>query len=67
MKKKVGILLDEEIIRHAKRRAALTHYLSDKVPDPKKREKAYQLFCEWPIRISKNQFKKIMEDDAWNS
>ena len=79
MKKKVGTLLDEEIIRHAKRRAAeegrplndviqdaLSSYLSNKVPDPKKRQKAYQLFCERPIRISQNQFKKIMEVDAWN-
>jgi hypothetical protein len=79
MKKKVGTLLDEEIIRHAKRRAAeegrplsdviqdaLASYLSDKGLDPKKREKAYQLFCERPIRISKNQFKEILEEDAWN-
>jgi len=66
MKKKVGTLLDEEIIRHAKRRAALTPYLSDKVPDHKKRQKAYQLFCERPIRIGKNQFKEILEEDAWN-
>ena len=79
MKKKVGIILDEEIIRQAKRRAAeegrrlsdviqdaLASYLSDKGLDPKKREKAYQLFCERPIRISKNQFKEILEEDAWN-
>jgi hypothetical protein len=79
MKKKIGILLDEEIIRHAKRRAAeegrplsdvirdaLASYLRDKVPDSKKREKAYQLFCERPIRISKNQFRGILKDDAWN-
>lgn len=53
MKKKVGILLDEEVIRDAKRRAAkegrrlsdviqdpLVSSLRDKVPDTKKREKA---------------------------
>ena len=79
MKKKVGILLDEKIIRHAKRQAAeegrplsdviqdaLASYLSDKGLDPKKREKAYQPFCERPIRISKDQFKEILEEDAWN-
>ena len=79
MKKKIEILLDEKIIRHAKRRAAdegrplsdviqdaLASYLSDKALDPKKREKAYQLFCERPIRISKDQFKEILEEDAWN-
>jgi hypothetical protein len=79
MKKKIGILLDEKIIRQAKRRAveegrplsdviqdALTSYLSGKVPDPKKREKAYQLFCDRPIRISQNQFRQILEEDTWN-
>lgn len=79
MKIKVGTLIDEEVIRHAKRRAAeegrplsdviqdaLVSYLNDKVADPKKREKAYQLFCERPIRISKNQLKEILEEDAWD-
>jgi hypothetical protein len=79
MKKKVGTLIDEEIIRHAKRRAveegrplsdviqdALVSYLSDKVPDPKKRENAYQVFCGQPMRISRKQFKEILEEDAWD-
>jgi hypothetical protein len=79
MKKKVGTLLDEEVIRHAKRRAAeegrplsdviqdaLVSFLSDKVPDPKKRENAYQLFCGQPMRISRKQFKEILEEDAWD-
>jgi len=75
MKMKLEILLDEEIIRHAKRRAAeeqqslsdviqeaLVSYLGDKVSDPKRREKAYQIFCEQPIRLSKNQFKQILQE-----
>jgi hypothetical protein len=79
MKKKVGTLLDEEVIRHAKRRAAeegrplsdviqdaLVSYLSDKVADPKKRENAYQVFCGQPMRISRKQFKEIVEEDAWD-
>ena len=79
MKKKVGTLLDDEVIRHAKRRAAeegrplsdviqdaLVSYLSDKTPDPKKRENAYQLFCGQPMRISRKQFKEILEEDAWD-
>jgi hypothetical protein len=78
MKKKVGTLLDEDVIRHAKRRAAeedrplsdviqdaLVSYLSDKVPDPKKREKAYQLFCEKPIRFRTDQFRQVLEEDTW--
>jgi hypothetical protein len=79
MKRKVGTLIDEEVIRHAKRRAAeegrplndviqdtLVSYLSDKAPDPKKRETAYQAFCGQPMRISKKQFKETLEEDAWD-
>ena len=74
MKRKVGTLIDEEVIRHAKRRAAeegrplsdviqdaLVSYLNNKVP-----ETAYQLFCEQPMRISRKQFKEILEEDAWD-
>jgi hypothetical protein len=79
MKSKIGIRIDEEVIRHAKRRAAeegrplsnviqeaLVSYLGNKVPDPRKREKACQLFCGQPMRISKKQFKEIMGDEAWD-
>ena len=79
MKRKVGTLIEEEVIKLAKRRAveenrpmsdliqdALVTYLSNKVPDPKKREEAYHTFCERPIRISKDQFKEILKEDAWD-
>jgi len=79
MKKKVGILIEENIIRHAKHRAAkegrplsdviqdaLVSYLSDKVPESQKRERAYQLFCEQAMRISKNQLKEILKENGWN-
>ena len=78
MKKRVAILIKEEVIRRAKRRAAeegktlsdviqdaLVSYLSDKVPDAKKRENAYQLFCGQPMRISREQLKKITEADTY--
>ena len=78
MKRKVGTLLEEEVLKLAKHRAleegrplsdviqeSIVHYLSNKAPDPRKREKAYQLFCERPIRISKQQFKEILEEDIW--
>jgi hypothetical protein len=42
---------------------SIVHYLSNKAPDPRKREKAYQLFCERPMRISKQQVKEILEED----
>ncbi len=78
MKRKVGILLEEEVFKLAKHRAleegrslsdviqeSIVHYFSNKVPDPKKRERAYQIFCEQPIWISRGQFKEILEEDVW--
>ena len=79
MKRKVGTLLEEEVLKLAKHRAleegrplsdviqeSIVHYLNNKVPDPKKRETAYQIFCERPIRVSKQQFKEILEEDVWD-
>jgi hypothetical protein len=78
MKKKVSILIEGGVIRHANQRAAeegrplsgaiqdaLISYLSEKILDPQKRQKAYQLFCEQPMRISREQFREIMEADAY--
>jgi len=77
MKKRVDTFVEEEVIRQAKRLAveegrsfsdvtheALVSHLKTKVPDHKKRMKAYKLFCEQPMRISKKQLKKIMEADT---
>jgi len=79
MKRKVGTLLEEEVLKLAKHRAfeegrplsdviqeAIVHYLSNKVPEPKKRKRAYQIFCEQPIRIRKQRFKEILEENAWD-
>ncbi len=79
MKRKVGTIIEEEIIRLAKRRAmeesrplsdliqdALVTYLSQKLPDSKKREAAYRLFCEQPIRITRGQFEEILKEDPWD-
>jgi hypothetical protein len=79
MKRKVGTLLEEEVLKLAKHRAleegrplsdviqeSIVHYLSNKLPDPKKRERAYQVFCERPMRISKQQLKEILEEDVWD-
>ncbi len=79
MKRKVGILLEGGVLKLAKHRAleegrplsdviqeSIVHYLSNKVPDSKKRERAYQIFCERPMRISKQQFKEIMEENVWD-
>ena len=80
MKRKVGTLIEEEVIKLAKHRAleegrplsdviqdALVTYLSNRMPDPKKRESAYQLFCERPMRLSRKQFREILEEDSWDS
>jgi hypothetical protein len=76
MKKRVSILIEEGVIRNAKRLAikerrllsdviqeALLFYLSGKVPDPRKREEAYQLFCEQRMRLSRKQFKEILREE----
>jgi hypothetical protein len=78
MKRKVQILVEDGPLRHAKRKAleeerplndlmhdAIVTYLSDDVPTPQKREKAYQLFCERPIQITRKQFQEISNEDAW--
>ena len=79
MKSKVGLLLEEGVLKRAKHRAleegrplsdvtqeSIVHYLSKKVPNPKKREKAYQIFCKRPIQISKQQFKEILGENIWD-
>jgi len=78
MKRKVGTLLEEKVFRLAKRCAleegrplsdviqeSIVHYFNNRVSDPKKRERAYQIFCEQPMRIGKQQFKEILEEDVW--
>ena len=79
MKRKVGTLIEEDVMKLARRRAAdearplsdliqdaLVSYLSRKAPDPKKREHAYRTFCEQPIRITRDQFEEILNEDTWD-
>jgi hypothetical protein len=79
MKQKVGTLLEEDVLRRAKRRAAgegrplsdliqdaLETYLTDRVVEPAKRDAAYQLYCERPMKLSTEQFKAVIEEDAWD-
>jgi hypothetical protein len=76
MKKRVSILIEEEVIRQAKHLAvkegkpfsaviqdALVSFLSSEMPDLRKREKAYQFFCGQPIRLSRKQFKEILREE----
>lgn len=79
MKHKVGTLIEEDVLRRAKRRAteesrplsdliqdALERYLSEGLPDPARRDAAYQLFCERPLRIAPEQLKAVLEHDSWD-
>lgn len=80
MKQKVGTLLEQDVLRRAKRRAAdegrplsdliqdaLEKYLTAGLPDPAHREAAFQLFCERPIKLSPDQFKAVLELDTWDA
>jgi len=75
MKRRVGSFIEEEVINQAKRLAAeegrslsevihdaLVLYLSTKVPEQGKRLKAYKLFCDQPMRLSKRQLKTMEAD-----
>ena len=77
MKQRIDILIEEEIIRLARRRAmkegrsaselirnALKQYLQERAATPEKRKLAYQLFCEQPMKISREQFRKLLEKDV---
>lgn len=79
MKQKIGTLLEEDIVRRAKRRAAdenrpfsdliqdaLERYLSDGVAEPARREAAYNMFCERPMRLAPDQLKAVLEHDSWD-
>jgi hypothetical protein len=78
MERQVEVLNEGRILRLAKRialkegrplddliRDAIVAYLSDSVSSPQKREKAYQLFCERPIQITRKQFQKVINGDPW--
>ena len=77
MTQEIGTLLEEDVLRRAKRRAAdkgrplshliqdvLERYLAAGLPEPARREAAFQLFCERPIKLSPELFKAVLEHDA---
>jgi hypothetical protein len=79
MKQKIGTLIEEEIMRLAKRKAAeegrplsdliqdaLVQYLSPGAASAKEREVAYHLFCERPFKLSPEQFRDLLEEDPWD-
>lgn len=80
MKRKVGTVLETDLLRRAKRKAAdeerplsdliqdaLDRYLTAGMPDPGLRDAAYNLFCEQPIRIAPEQFSELLKTGVWDS
>jgi hypothetical protein len=80
MKRKVGMLIDEELYRRAKRRAAdegqplcdliqdaIEGYLSSRVMEPAMRDAAYRLFCEHPMKLTTAQFRAVLAADMWDA
>jgi len=78
MKQKVGTVLEQGILKRAKLRAteqgrplsdviqdALERYLSECAPEPARRDAAYHLFCERPMRLAPKQLKAVLEHDSW--
>jgi hypothetical protein len=79
VKQKVGTLIEEEIMRLAKRRAieegrplsdliqdALVQYLRKDAATPKERKMAYHLFCERPMKIAPEQLRHVLREDMWD-
>ncbi len=79
MKQKIGTLIEEDIMRLAKRRAAeegrslsdliqdaLVQYLSAGGASPKERETAYHVFCERSLKLTPEQFRQVLEEDVWD-
>ena len=73
MKQEVGTLLEADVLRRAKRRAAdegrplsdliqdaVEKYLTAGLPEPAHREAAFQLFCGRPIKLSPEQFRAVI-------
>ncbi len=79
MKQKIGTLIEEDIMRLAKRKAAeegrslsdviqdaLVQYLRNETATPKERKMAYHLFCERPMTIPPEQLRHVLEEDMWD-
>ncbi len=79
MKQKIGTLIEEDIMRQAKRRAAgegrslsdliqdaLLQYLHKEAAAPKERKMAYHLFCERPMKIPQEELQHVLEEDTWD-
>jgi hypothetical protein len=77
MKREISVVIDSEIVRLAKQKAAnerrtlselfqgaLTSYLRRNAATPEERKIAYLLFCERPMKISPGQLRYVVEEDV---
>jgi len=77
MKQKISVRIDAEIVRLAKQRSATERQpLSDLIQDalakyprkeaatPEERQKAFQLFCEQPMRLSGEQLWQVLQEEV---
>jgi hypothetical protein len=77
MKKKMGIVIERDTMRLAKRKAAqegrsvsnliedaLVQYLRKQLPTPEDRRMAFHLFCERPMEIPLRQLRYALEEDV---
>lgn len=75
MKQKIATLIEEDIIRLAKRRAAeerrslsdliqdaLVRYLRKEAATPDERKLAFHLFCERPMKISPEELRHVLDE-----
>ena len=80
MKKKLGTAIESDLRRRAKRQAAdedrplsdliqdaPDRYLMTGTPTPSRREAAYRTFCEQTMRITPEQFREVLQADAWDT
>jgi hypothetical protein len=78
MKEKITIMIDKEVMRLAKETAAKEHRtLSQLIEEalvtcfrqetttPYERKKAYELFCERPMKLTRKQLRLILNEDIW--
>jgi hypothetical protein len=77
MKQKMSIVIDAEIVRLAKQRAAeegwtlscliqeaLAKHLRKGAATRRERRMAYHLFCQRPMKIPPRQLRYILKDDV---
>ena len=78
MKQKISMLIEEKIVRLAKRKAAkesrplsdliedaLEQYLRKGAATAKERKMAFHLFCERPMKIPQEQLRYVLDEDMW--